>query len=118
MKGIEDTGIKCPKCESTLHEVKATRKRGSTVVRVRECYNGHRFRTVETAIHKQKREKVRGKVLALLRESRKYPQRDPRHKTVEQIADKVGVSSYTVFRIARGEIAVRQVRRKFSMTSL
>lgn len=42
--------MKCPTCGTKLHEVVDTRKRGEQNYRRRECFNGHRFSTLETIV--------------------------------------------------------------------
>lgn len=42
--------MKCPTCDTKLHEVIATRKRNDQNYRRRECFNGHRFSTLETIV--------------------------------------------------------------------
>lgn len=42
-------GIPCPLCESTLSDVIDTRTLDGLVVRKRKCFNGHVYRTEETA---------------------------------------------------------------------
>jgi hypothetical protein len=43
----DSTGLPCPDCGTELHDVRETRKRGGTIYRRRECFNGHKFSTVE-----------------------------------------------------------------------
>ena len=42
--------MKCPECGTKLHEVNDSRKRGNEIYRRRECFNGHRFSTLETVV--------------------------------------------------------------------
>jgi len=40
--------MKCPVCGTKLHDVVDSRKRDDSIRRRRECFNGHRFSTLET----------------------------------------------------------------------
>ena len=40
--------MKCPLCQTKFHEVIDSRKRGNEIRRRRQCFNGHRFSTLET----------------------------------------------------------------------
>ena len=46
-----DTAMKCPNCATPYPEVRDSRKRGGGITRRRECYNGHRFTTLEHVVH-------------------------------------------------------------------
>lgn len=48
------SGMKCLECGATT-SVKATRSEDSSVTRIRECYNNHRFYTQETVLRMIKR---------------------------------------------------------------
>ena len=59
--------MKCPECGTPHHEVNDSRKRGNEIRRRRECFNGHRFSTIETVAVLQP-----GRVIP--RGKKKYPQ--------------------------------------------
>lgn len=59
--------MKCPECDTTLHDVVDSRKRGNEIYRRRECFNGHRFSTLETVATLDT-----GRVIP--RGNKKYPQ--------------------------------------------
>lgn len=42
--------MNCPHCKTPLHRVISTRQKDGDIVRTRECFNGHRFQTVEVVV--------------------------------------------------------------------
>lgn len=108
MKG----GLKCPTCGTATSGVIETRLRESHIYRRRRCYNGHTFTTKESVVGaKHRREAVRDEALKLLETSRHFPVGHPNYLTIDQIAKMVGMSRETVYRIKRGEVASRQLKK-------
>lgn len=53
--------MKCPTCSTPLNEVVDSRKRGESIRRRRECFNGHRFSTLESiAVFEVQKPRKRG----------------------------------------------------------
>ena len=40
--------MRCPECKTKFMSVLETRRKPDEVIRVKECFNGHKFKTVET----------------------------------------------------------------------
>lgn len=49
----------CPQCGTKFSSVKETRTRKQGLVRLRECFNGHRFRTVEVLLVPEPKKEVK-----------------------------------------------------------
>ena len=48
----------CPVCEQKMNCVRETRIKGDVVIRIRECYNEHRYKTEEKVVKVVQRYKV------------------------------------------------------------
>ena len=100
--------MKCPECGCPMHDVVETRKRGDQIYRRRECYNKHRFSTLETVVD------MSVQAPATRKRGGKYPQtlvnqcladRDAGH-SYKEIARRHGVPANTLAGwLSRGERA-------------
>jgi len=107
-------GLSCPVCGTHLHEVLRTEQRQRRTLRFRECANKHRFKSEERVVGVHRRDKVKTQVIELVEKARKLSviERRAWGLTVNGIAETVGVSRETVYRIMRGEEVRRKPRNK------
>jgi transcriptional regulator NrdR family protein len=48
----------CPVCEQKMNYVRETRTKGNIIIRIRECYNEHRYKTEEKVVRVVQKYKV------------------------------------------------------------
>lgn len=90
---MDKTGIRCPVCSRTGHEVTETRRGPNKIRRRRRCTCGHAFATVEVIHAPPHTSRVHLPTIKRMREA---------GETYEKIAAHLGVSLTTVWKRYNG----------------